>query len=306
MTSDNFKNFDACHICLHTLEEPVVCQKGHMYCKGCVYENMLAQKDGMKKQLKAHNDQVAKREILENSISGEDAKRVKEMEKFAKTEGSISGASTRRSADIETKVPVGYKEVLSDTGKISYIPDPKFVKEHMMSSATMSKETKLERSAMLPSFWLPTMTPEEGEKTIAKPSEHTTCPAGGHFLRLKQLRPLKFSYASQLVSSSSLPSSSSSSSSSVSKKEAEVDAPVCSACRKQFMKSSKAFCLRTCGHVVCHICYDAFITKDNSCVECSTAVEMKDVVKLEAGGSSFAAGGAQTVKTTITAAFNAV
>lgn len=47
---DSFRSFDACHLCLHTVKEPVCCEKGHLYCRACIVDSMLAQMDANKER----------------------------------------------------------------------------------------------------------------------------------------------------------------------------------------------------------------------------------------------------------------
>lgn len=283
MTGDSFKDFDACDICLHTLEDPLVCTKGHMFCKGCVYENLLAQKDHMKRQTKAFEEQALIKES--KNLSSEEAKKMKQIEQFEKSESSVTSQGAKKNGG-GSGAPIGYVAVTLEDGKTSYVPDKSFVKAHMVGSANLSEEKRKERAAMLPSFWVPSLTPDEGAKTVQKPAEHTSCPAGGHMLRLKQLRPIKFTIGR--------------------KEEGKNNGsaqPQCSSCSKTFTKASKAAVLRGCGHVVCTTCVDTFIQKEGLCVECNAPVVAKDIVKLESGGTSFAAGGAQTVKSLQSPAF---
>ncbi|PKI35844.1 hypothetical protein CRG98_043753 [Punica granatum] len=41
---DSIKPFDACCLCLKPFIDPMCCQKGHVFCKECILECLLAQK----------------------------------------------------------------------------------------------------------------------------------------------------------------------------------------------------------------------------------------------------------------------
>jgi nitric oxide synthase-interacting protein len=43
---------DACYLCLQRAREPVCCTQGHLYCKECILENILAQKKEILRQQK--------------------------------------------------------------------------------------------------------------------------------------------------------------------------------------------------------------------------------------------------------------
>ena len=51
---DSFTNFDCCSLCLKTLRDPQSCQKGHLFCKECIFENMLAQRKTIKREKKLY------------------------------------------------------------------------------------------------------------------------------------------------------------------------------------------------------------------------------------------------------------
>lgn len=41
---DSIKPFDACCLCLKPFIDPMCCQKGHVFCKECILECLVAQK----------------------------------------------------------------------------------------------------------------------------------------------------------------------------------------------------------------------------------------------------------------------
>ena len=43
---------DACYLCLQRARDPVCCTQGHLYCKECILENILAQKKEILRQQK--------------------------------------------------------------------------------------------------------------------------------------------------------------------------------------------------------------------------------------------------------------
>ncbi len=153
------------------------------------------------------------------------------------------------------------------------------------------------------------MTPDSGKEKVEKPPEHTVCPEGEHILRVKQLRPVKFTKADSSDSSASSASSSSSSSSSASAaKKGASDAKsgeaggatatatalvsgvknrfVCPSCHRGLSNVIKLSCLSKCGHVLCNHCVDTFVRKDKTCVHCSESVSNldKDIIPMAFGG----------------------
>jgi nitric oxide synthase-interacting protein len=72
----------------------VVCQGGHLYCKECVYENILSQKQSIQQQKK----QLEKQSLIEKAKVA-DAKVVKEQDKIKAFEESTAEIPLKRSAD---------------------------------------------------------------------------------------------------------------------------------------------------------------------------------------------------------------
>ena len=46
---DSQRKFEQCHLCLQTAVDPVTCEEGHIFCRKCIMENLLAQKKAIKK-----------------------------------------------------------------------------------------------------------------------------------------------------------------------------------------------------------------------------------------------------------------
>lgn len=54
---DSQRSFEQCNLCLQTVKDPMVCGKGHLFCKTCILDNLLAQK----KSIASSMDQFEKR-----------------------------------------------------------------------------------------------------------------------------------------------------------------------------------------------------------------------------------------------------
>jgi len=84
---DSLKDFDACTLCLHQADEPLVCTKGHLFCKACIYECLLQQKTWIKTQEKLHMEQEKEAQMKGKQKDLE--LKMKEIEKFEKQETGI-------------------------------------------------------------------------------------------------------------------------------------------------------------------------------------------------------------------------
>lgn len=108
-------------------------------------------------------------------------------------------------------------------------------------------EEKKAAKGHLPSFWVPTETPETNHKAAEKVKQNPTCPASDpskpHPLSLKSLTSVKFDE----------------------EKSAETGKPVrtCPSCRKALTNATKAMLAIPCGHVLCKPCVEKFLKPEH-------------------------------------------
>ena len=80
-------------LCNSTVQDPVACPDGHLYCRACILESLLAQK----KLIKQHIEQVDRREQEDEQerirVKAEARERV--LRDFERTQSALAGASTR-------------------------------------------------------------------------------------------------------------------------------------------------------------------------------------------------------------------
>jgi len=308
--ADSLKDFDACALCQHQAKEPLVCPQGHLFCKGCIFESLAQQKDYQKKLLKKWEEQQKEEEQAKTKAETE--AKEKAIDQFEKLEKGILPTDQifdKKATNYDKSlVPTGYEAFETAEGKV-YVVNKELVKQHSVSTANLTKEIVEERRKYLPCFWIPNLTPDAGKSKVSKPSGHCMCPEGNHVLRLKQLRPIHFTPASEESSSSS------SSSSGTEKKETKVKLIggarinhaagrwMCASCRKAITNGTQLACLSQCGHVLCITCVNQFVAKDGSCVSCGEKCRQKDVIRLQQGGTGFAAAGAKIAEVQATPSF---
>ena len=275
ITSHSIKPFDCCALCLHSAVDALVCQRGHLFCKECIYESLLQQKERQKDEEAVREDRERRQRQLEEAKQQESDE--VEVERFIKTEQSIlatpitSTSPDSPSAAAASTAVMPYEPIQTSKGT-AYIANP--------SAAANSSRP------LLPSFWLPSLTPSATD-TLAisttsaqmKAAPHTVCPAGNHSLRLKQLRPLRFTVS--------------------------VNArPCCPSCQKEYTNSSRLTALYACGHVMCSGCVMATKGKRDGgveCVECGRESSVKEQMVLETGTGYAGNGGRMAVAQTMPA-----
>lgn len=165
----------------------------------------------------------------------------------------------------------------------------------------------------LPSFWVPSETPDNKKAAMKAIKEHPTCPASAvdqpHDITLKKLVTVKFNEETTDGS-------------------ADKSSRTCPSCNKALSNATKAVLAKPCGHVLCRPCSDKFQKapeksahdKDHDetvrCYECQEDVtpgrkskRKKDdgssekeskvergLVELSSEGTGFAGGGKNMVK----------
>lgn len=273
ITSHSIKPFDCCALCLHSAIDALVCHKGHLYCKECVYSSLVQQKE-------RHKAEEASREERERRQRQQEEKKQQESDEsdinhFIRTEQSITATPTlsASSTSPSSSTALAPYEPIQTSKGTAYIPNPS-------AAANSSKP-------LLPSFWLPSLTPSADTSTSFTTTTttghsraaHTVCPAGNHSLRLKQLHPLRFTLS-------------------------PAAQPCCPSCHKQYTNSSRLIALYACGHVMCSQCVEE--TKERrdggvECVECGRESSVKEQVVLETGTGHAGNGGGMAVAQTMPA-----
>ncbi|CAE6395762.1 unnamed protein product [Rhizoctonia solani] len=300
---DSMKRFDACTLCLQQAREPVACGEGHIYCKECIYTDLLSQKKDIKR-FKAKLEELQREEEAEKARAAQ-AARDRVLRDFEKNQLGL--ASRKESVNDKEKGKDQSKEKETENGdgprgtKRPASTAFEFDLDHAeelarRAEATALKQLELEqkeaRKSKLPSaYWLASETPtaegNDPEKVKLKDMKvGTLCRASefGHPLNLKGLIPVKFTAQSSGESTSAS-----------SKDNQECICPSC----KKTLNLGIMFLMRPCSHVLCKTCTDTLVTPNKQCVVCDSALpNSKDVIQLSREGTGFSGGGrAETKKT---------
>ena len=176
LSSLSQRAFDACTLCLSTARDPVCCPEGHLYCKECIYADLLAQKAEIERQ-KAALTQLARQEEAERQRALSEARErgLREFERQSTGVGRTSLQSTgenglKRKADgppegADSREDSGVKKTLANFAEraqeLAEEAEQKALAKIQAEQATARKKRKL------PSFWLPTLTPSERQDAFA-------------------------------------------------------------------------------------------------------------------------------------------
>ncbi|CAG0884762.1 unnamed protein product [Cyprideis torosa] len=150
------KDFDCCSLTLQPCRNPVVTPHGYLYDKEAILEYILKKKREISKQIKAFEKQRTQ-DQRDMADLAEAAKR-DAAQKFLDQQGSVRSSTESRSNQASSSV------------------------SNMVEG----------RDKALPSFWIPTMTPQSSKNELKKPEQQVTCPMSGKPLRMKDLIDVKF------------------------------------------------------------------------------------------------------------------
>lgn len=311
---DSQRKFDQCGLCLQRLTDPIGTPSGYLFCRGCLLENLLAQKDALAEQKQRYDAEQA---TLRREAELKAQKlRIAQISQFEKDERSVGGLGSFSSA-----VGAGLTPEAALMAQRSMKVDPRNKQE---------KQAEVGQTA----FWAPAVTPVAKEGSVPKPDALPRDPASGAFLRSKDLLSVKLhrltvedgdddgagpgagqSYelvgdgsgaiddnGAAATAAGAASSSAASSSSSVayggvvglngvaskprggSSSEARFGCP---ACLKGILYQ-RTFLMKPCGHVLCDKCVVQFVAPAKACFVCNAAITAKqDLVALQVGGSSF-------------------
>ncbi|KAI8826003.1 uncharacterized protein EV422DRAFT_149488 [Fimicolochytrium jonesii] len=180
---DSMRNFDACFLCLQRAREPLCCPEGHLSCKECMYENILAQKKDIARQQKLYEEQQA---LLEaERQSSKDAAKEAEIALFEQTEAQFLPTSMKAFVEIgdDKRLMSGkvYKMVHTADGVVyQYDKDENRTRAEETAKLT-NPETKTigvdPKGKSLPSFWIPSLTPDAKIEIVHAPKLETMCTA---------------------------------------------------------------------------------------------------------------------------------
>ncbi|XP_005534431.1 PREDICTED: nitric oxide synthase-interacting protein, partial [Pseudopodoces humilis] len=134
-------------------------------------------------------------------------------------------------------------------------------------------------SGPLPSFWIPSLTPEAAAERLQRPDRSVRCPMSGRKLRLSQLVSVHFTPAEPGLSPGQLLA------------REPSDRYVCALTGDPLGNATPCAVLRPSGAVVTLASVDRLIRKDMRDPLSGAALADDDIIVLQRGGTGFAGAG---------------
>lgn len=253
LSKDAVKDFDCCCLSLQPCKDPVVTPDGYIYEKEAILEYILHQKKEIARQMKLYEKQ-----------KNEKKAEMEELNKAAK----------------ESKMKVFLDKEMSIISK-PLNPFSKKMEESTSSvaEASSSQQSSEDKSKQLPSFWIPSLTPEAKSTLVKKPDKNVYCPMSGKPLKMKDLTSVKFTKVDEKVDRVGLIN--------------RQDRYVCAVTRDMLGNSVPCAVLRPSGAVVTLECVEKLIKKDMTDPISGEKLTEKDIIVLQRGGTGFSGSGVQ-------------
>ena len=287
---DSQRAFDSCNLCLSPLAtDCVAAPSGALYCRECIYTNLLAQREALNEAKAAYEADQAR--IAAETRAAEGAAAEAQLDAFRRQEtGQASQGFRRDGAGLISAVHVASQALVAYSGnKSSGDAVASHVASEVAAIATLrarvdTRTDEEKRSQVLAaSFWVPAAS-SSAESAVPKADAAPRDPATGEFLRAKQLVTVRLTQNTEAVEKGEDASSNAAVGGGGSSRVARF---MCPACYKPIV-FQKTFALRACGHVVCDTCLARFVTPTQRCVVCNASVSSKNgTLALQQGGSSF-------------------
>uniref|UniRef100_A0A8D1Q712 Nitric oxide synthase-interacting protein n=2 Tax=Sus scrofa TaxID=9823 RepID=A0A8D1Q712_PIG len=226
---------------------------GYLYEREAILEYILHQKKEIARQMKAYEKQRGARREEQ-----------KELQRAA-AQDQVRGFLEKEAAIVSRPLNPFTPKAASGDSPDDAQPGP--------SAGPAGKD----KDKALPSFWIPSLTPEAKATKLEKPSRVVTCPMSGKPLRMSDLTPVRFTPLDSSVDRVGL----------ITRSERYV----CAVTRDSLSNATPCAVLRPSGAVVTLECVEKLIRKDMVDPVNGEKLTDRDIIVLQRGGTGFAGSG---------------
>jgi len=278
---DSIKDFDCCCLSLQPCRDPVMTPDGYLYEKQAILEFILHQKTENAKKMKAYEKQK-KAQRSENHLEATSEQRTC-VANFKKNEGSIvskpinpftsgkEGAAQNGPAGSSGSAS-GSDSAVAGSSSGSSSSSSASASASSSSSASASSST-----SSLPSFWIPSLTPEAKPTLLKKPDKSVLCPMSGRPLKMNELITVRFTPLDPSLERVQLIT--------------KQDRYVCAVTKDTLGNSVPCAVLRPSGAVVTLECVEKLIRQDMIDPINGEKLREKDIIVFQRGGTGYAGSG---------------
>jgi len=267
--ADSMRSYDACCLCLQLAQTPMASPAGYLYCKECIFSNLLEQRNAYKRRLQEYTDQ--------KTADDKRLQTVKHMEEQMDTEVFLEQ----------------HHRVLPTTSK-DHLVLTTLKKEAIRAVA---EEGTQGAKPIQQNFWIPQHTPSYKADQVAEPENRTVDPMDAEKpLKLKKLVECRFAEQRELQE---LRQRSGEGATKANFSEGKHHCPSC--CRS--LSNAVRLCvLSTCGQGICTSCIEKFLGPETetpakkakgaagvgyTCIVCAVACPKKEIIYMQPPGTGF-------------------
>lgn len=251
------KTFDACNLTLQPARNPVVTKDGYLFDKEAILQYIITKKAENTRKMKEFEKQ--KQSDVKELQEIVEAENRKKLERFIKTEKNIKDKSSKLKR-ISGQSTFNYYNLLGLSNEAST--------SSSLSNMAHGKEKSL------PSFWVPSQTPDASQAKLKKPDQRIYCPISGEPLKVKDLIDVKFTPINDPTDKNK----------SLIAKENRY---MCAVTNDVLTNAQQLAVLRTTGDVVTMECVEKLIKKDMIHPLTNEKLTDKDIIILQRGGTGF-------------------
>ncbi|UYV62203.1 NOSIP [Cordylochernes scorpioides] len=245
---DSIQDFDCCSLTLQPCRDPVITPEGYLFDKEAILEFIIHQKVKNAQLMKEYEKQKKKEKEELAEIAAAEQRTKAEL--FAKNQRITSASSSSTSESTQV--------VQKSTAPGSSISN--------MAGPSAGK---------LPSFWVPSLTPQSKESKMEKPSKVVRCPMSGKPLKAKDLLPVKFTEIKDPDDKKSLIT--------------RENRYKCAVTHDALGNSVPCAVLKPNGVVVTMECVEKIIKKDMLDPFSGQKLKESDIIPMQRGGTGYAA-----------------
>ncbi|CAN0175410.1 unnamed protein product [Scytosiphon promiscuus] len=202
---DSQQTFGHCCLCIHPAVEPMATPSGHVYCKECIVEYLLAKTQELKRQREAFEAQEKSKATDE--VAADASRKVEATNDFmstqqqlviAKPQAASSGGSDAMANRDEGKGKKrGREEQAGEGAEEGKGKKDEVVQKELTRIAVLHTKKERQEQLKTTSWWLPQFQPEAVKEVIAQPPKRPASPMSGAQLRPKDLIPVIFTMDSE-------------------------------------------------------------------------------------------------------------